>query len=67
VNVYSLPQSSYPSFPLKDQDWTLTDLHQVVSKSCVQGLCVAAEKKREEERTKEKTEEVPAVQKKSCC
>jgi hypothetical protein len=37
-----------------------------VPKSCVQGLFVAAEKKRGEERTK-KTEEVPAVQKKSCC
>jgi hypothetical protein len=36
-----------------------------VPKSSVQGLCIAAEKK-EEERTK-KTEEVPAVQKKSCC
>jgi hypothetical protein len=28
VNVDSLPQSSYPSFPPKDRDSTLTGLHQ---------------------------------------
>jgi hypothetical protein len=27
VNVDSLPQSSYPSSPLKDRDLTLTGLH----------------------------------------
>jgi hypothetical protein len=38
-----------------------------VPKSCVQGLCVAAEKKRERKKEQKKTEEVPTVQKKSCC
>jgi hypothetical protein len=32
-------------------------------KSCVQGLCVAAEKKERRKEQKNKTEEVPAVQK----
>jgi hypothetical protein len=36
--------------------------HPFVPKSCVQGLCVAAEKK--ERKKEQKTEEVPAVQKK---
>jgi hypothetical protein len=33
MNVDSLPQSSYPLYPLKDRDSTLTGLHQVVSRA----------------------------------
>jgi hypothetical protein len=34
-----------------------------IPKSCVQGICVAAEKDRERKNKKKKTKEVPAVKK----